>query len=98
MYFPKEIWREIKNFLLSDIYWRNKLSKIMINYITNSPTPTLIDYTWNPSTKIFKKYYKQNTKFYKSCVGYYTEITLSYSDDLPYEFSTSNYSIYSTGF
>ena len=36
MYFPKEIWREIKNYMLGQKYWKQKMNKCFIDEDTKT--------------------------------------------------------------
>ena len=77
MFFPKEIWREIKNYMLGQKYWKEKMK---LNFFDPSKTYWLPDYptlkfrdgikTYYCDLKCYRDYYPNKFKLKKfTCYG-----------------------------
>jgi hypothetical protein len=55
MYFPKEIWREIKNYMLGQKYWKQKMNKC---FIDGTPRQYMNGYYYSYTQGVSIKYYK----------------------------------------
>ena len=55
MYFPKEIWREIKNYMLGKEYWKRKMNGC---FIDGTPRQYMNGYYYSYMHKVSVKYYK----------------------------------------